>query len=373
VYAKVEAEFGETNIINGDVGVTDANGNAKFDKNSVLDPYIVKAKNITVTLPATVNNRFYVPATGGPTPTFLPYTCTAPSGSQTVNSNTTLTGNWGTVLVKTNRIVTLTGNNFGSVTIEAGAQVTFTSSSICLEQLTLNNGSATQLTVLKFNQHTTMSVKNSVTIGKNCRVNVNGPRLTFYVGTSPATSTTFNVEAENTQITANVMLPMGKMELSGGATGSAKVCIMTGWYIVEEMDGDAKNVIWNKWGCTAYPIAPPTLVEETPEEVKVKDTVVVKEVPVIVTEQPKAVVKDEFNVRVYPNPTATDFNIMVFSNSNEPVTVRILDMSGVVRDVVSQVSKTNNIKIGGRLIGGTYMAEVIQVKNRQVLKLIKLN
>jgi len=68
-----------------------------------------------------------------------------------------------------------------------------------------------------------------------------------------------------------------------------------------------------------------------------------------------------------------DFAIQVNSKSNEPVTVRVLDMNGKVRIVNTGLSKTNSIKVGANLVGGTYIAEVIQGQNKQVIKLIKLN
>lgn len=81
----------------------------------------------------------------------------------------------------------------------------------------------------------------------------------------------------------------------------------------------------------------------------------------------------DFRVNVYPNPSAYDFNIQVISRSNEPVTVRILDLNGKVRSVQTQLSKTNSIKVGNDLTGGTYFAEVTQGNNKQVVKLVKLN
>jgi hypothetical protein len=83
--------------------------------------------------------------------------------------------------------------------------------------------------------------------------------------------------------------------------------------------------------------------------------------------------KDIFEVKISPNPTDNVFRIQVTSTSNEPVTVRILDLNGKVRSVDTRLSKSNIITVGGQLAGGTYMAEVMQGKNRKVFKLIKLN
>ena len=84
-------------------------------------------------------------------------------------------------------------------------------------------------------------------------------------------------------------------------------------------------------------------------------------------------IKDDFTVTAYPNPTTSDFSIQVISKSIEPVTVRLLDVAGVVKGVGINNSKTNIIKVGASLPKGTYYAEVIQGANKQIVKLIKLN
>lgn len=85
------------------------------------------------------------------------------------------------------------------------------------------------------------------------------------------------------------------------------------------------------------------------------------------------IVADNFKVHVYPNPASHEFSLMVNSRSNEPITIRIMDMNGVVRSVHTIVAKTNNIKVGKSLNAGIYTAEIVQGKNRQLIKLIKLD
>jgi len=82
---------------------------------------------------------------------------------------------------------------------------------------------------------------------------------------------------------------------------------------------------------------------------------------------------EAFKVNVYPNPSAGEFNLQVFSKSSEPITVRILDVNGAVRSTNTVISKMNSVKVGSNLTGGTYMAEVIQGVNRAIVKLVKLN
>jgi hypothetical protein len=92
-----------------------------------------------------------------------------------------------------------------------------------------------------------------------------------------------------------------------------------------------------------------------------------------VTLQQVDIPQADFRVQVYPNPSAYDFSILVTSKSNEPVTIRILDLNGKVRSVQTQFSKINSIKVGNDLAGGTYFAEVTQGSNKHVVKLVKLN
>ena len=84
-------------------------------------------------------------------------------------------------------------------------------------------------------------------------------------------------------------------------------------------------------------------------------------------------IKDDFTVMAYPNPSTSDFSIQVISKSIEPVTVRLLDVTGLVKGIGINNSKTNIIKVGASLPKGTYYAEVIQGANKQIVKLIKLN
>ncbi|MEO7763887.1 MAG: T9SS type A sorting domain-containing protein, partial [Ferruginibacter sp.] len=67
------------------------------------------------------------------------------------------------------------------------------------------------------------------------------------------------------------------------------------------------------------------------------------------------------------------FSIQVTSKSNEPVTVRLLDVTGVIKGVGMNNPKTNIIKVGANLPGGTYYAEVIQGDNKQIVKLVKID
>jgi len=83
--------------------------------------------------------------------------------------------------------------------------------------------------------------------------------------------------------------------------------------------------------------------------------------------------KEEFGVSAYPNPSSAEFLLKVTGAGNSQVTVRLLDVNGMVRSTHIMNPKSNVIKLGNDLKAGTYMAEVIQGNNRKVVKLIKLN
>jgi hypothetical protein len=359
IYATSQAKFGENNYINGNVGVTASNGKAEFKKYDVLDPYKVWAADVNVQTPSSVNNVFMVPATGGSAPTFYAYNGNTAGLSNidiTVN-NTVLGGNWKDVKVKKGITATITGNNFGKITVEEGASLTLTAAVINLEELNVNKGKKNENTTsVIFTNPASMKVKNKVTIEEDCRVNVCGPKVTFYMGDNNPDEEKFMIKGDNTWVTANIMIPNGKLQMHGGD----RSCIMTGWYIIEKLDGDGKNITWNKYDC--QPCAP-SIMNNRPAVTDGEETVI----------QPPVEVKESFSVKAYPNPSATDFTIMVGGNSKEAVTVRILDINGVVRELINGQLKGNTILVGGNLIGGTYMAEVTQGKNRKLVKLVKLN
>ncbi|MDB5221403.1 MAG: hypothetical protein JWN83_70 [Chitinophagaceae bacterium] len=86
----------------------------------------------------------------------------------------------------------------------------------------------------------------------------------------------------------------------------------------------------------------------------------------------KQAVINSFEVTVSPNPSATDFKLVIQSNSTEPISIRLQDVSGRVINTINKIQRNETVTIGNSLIGGTYFAEVVQGKNRKVIKLIKL-
>ncbi|MBK6378333.1 MAG: T9SS type A sorting domain-containing protein [Chitinophagaceae bacterium] len=359
IYAKSYAKFGEENDINGDVGVTDANGSAEFKKNTDLNPFFVKARNISVQLPANVSNRFYTPATGGPNPPFMLYNGTGGAGSLNANVNGTYNGNYKNLTVKKGVTATITGNDFGKIIIEEGANVTFTAVIINIQQILVEKGKKNvNTTNVYFFNPASVKISEKVTVDQDCMINVNGPKVTFYLGDNKKDEENFTVTGDNTMITLNVMIPNGKLKVIGGP----RYGTMTGWFITEKIESTGKKTIWNKYDCSAEP----QFAKSSSENV----VPAINEKPI---ELETPVVAEVFAVKVYPNPTPGDFNIQVITKSNEPIMVRIMDVNGKLIQASTKLTKQGLITLTNRLPGGTYFVEVTQGKNHSVTKLVKLN
>jgi hypothetical protein len=79
----------------------------------------------------------------------------------------------------------------------------------------------------------------------------------------------------------------------------------------------------------------------------------------------------EFNVKVFNNPTETSFQLVIYSQINEKIAVRVFDVAGRTIESYRNVSPGNVLDLGRMFINGIYFAEIIQGANRKVVKLIK--
>ena len=89
-----------------------------------------------------------------------------------------------------------------------------------------------------------------------------------------------------------------------------------------------------------------------------------------------SIVVDEalpFKVNVAPNPTTTQFKLFVESKSTEVIQIRIYNVLGGMVEKLTDLKRNTTITIGDKYMGGTFFAEVMQGKNRKVVRLIKLN
>jgi hypothetical protein len=83
--------------------------------------------------------------------------------------------------------------------------------------------------------------------------------------------------------------------------------------------------------------------------------------------------KGDLKVKVSPNPAVTDFNLQVVSgDSKNIVEVRVMDMQGKVV-YHTRGSVYDMYRFGRTFAAGMYVAEVLNGKNTQRIKLIKSN
>lgn len=84
----------------------------------------------------------------------------------------------------------------------------------------------------------------------------------------------------------------------------------------------------------------------------------------------KTVKIQEFTVQAYPNPSSSDFSLSISSDVQQPVNVRVFDLSGKLLRTIK--TTTGITKLGNELKSGTYIVEITQDNNIKIIKLIKL-
>jgi peroxiredoxin family protein len=83
-----------------------------------------------------------------------------------------------------------------------------------------------------------------------------------------------------------------------------------------------------------------------------------------------ATVATSMEVKVYPNPTTSQFNVQVKSSGTEEAVVRVLDVTGrFIKSV--KVSSNSNVNLGSDLKSGAYMLEVRQGKEVKTVRVMK--
>jgi hypothetical protein len=293
-------------------------------------------------------------------------------------SNTTVSGNYKNLTLKKGSNTVLTGNIFGTIKVEQGAQVRFTSTTISIEKLKVDKGPRNGYSYIRFAPNTKVLVSTSVSISSQVYVNPENNKVTFYLGDAKCDEEKFSVKGGDTKITANIYVPKGKLKVTGGYSygdygngngdsdkeedddkcygkGNSYV-YMTGQFIAEEVEGNGKNVIWNSFDCSAGPVS---VINSTPS---ITQAVTVE----------KAGTEEELKVIVLPNPTTTYFTLKFETKYETPLNLRVMDGSGRVVDARSKIGANSTLQIGHNYSSGTYYAEIIQGGKRKVMQLIKV-
>lgn len=358
VYATKEARFAEFNLINGSVGVTSSTGVAEFKTGTViLSPDFAKAKNITVQPGAFIPNRISTPASDGPNPPFFLFSGTTTGlSNRTVSATTTtpVSTNHKELRIKKNVSVTITGTLYGKIIIEEGAQVTFTPAGgiLNVEDMQID-GSASNNTRVKFGACTSVRIRNTVEVGGYVMLNVNGPKVTFYLGDNTTDDEQFIVDDGFNIISVNIYIKKGQLRLKD----NADLVAMKGWFIVESLISQGSGIVWDDNDCNSSG-STQLNASNSKQPYSAKGE----------TEPGSS----SLSVKASPNPSTDQFTLVIESSSKEPITLKIADVSGRMLSLKPGITPNTTLKTGSELRNGVYFAEVIQGQERKVVKLIKL-
>jgi hypothetical protein len=84
------------------------------------------------------------------------------------------------------------------------------------------------------------------------------------------------------------------------------------------------------------------------------------------------VITMKFQLKVFPNPSATQFNVQPqSSNTTDKITLRVFDISGRTVQVIPNLDAGQTIQLGNKYRPGIYFVEMIQGKNLKQVKLVK--
>ena len=150
-----------------------------------------------------------------------------------------------------------------------------------------------------------------------------------------------------TIVVSNVYIKEGDIKVTGD------IALMKGWFIAERILGTGRLVVWTDNNCSADPT-----IESKQNELMVG--------------KPTEEATTGLTVKASPNPSSNYFTLNIQSSRSETVMLRITDVSGRVVTVQSGIAPNSVIRTGNELKAGMYFAELIQGKDKQVIKLIKL-
>ncbi|MBU1761784.1 MAG: HYR domain-containing protein, partial [Bacteroidetes bacterium] len=412
-------KLGENNnVLSGSVGAMGNKGKVEVKKYSSINSpgAFVKAKSIKVDKNATVPTKIYAPVvTTLPTMQYFSgSTKNLPKYEAKING--ILTGNYSELKIKKGITVTLTGNLFGKIEIEDGANVTFTSSVINIMDMDVDgssngnnddkkkNSQPVAYTLIKFATDAVVKVSDKVDIEDHVKVNPDGKKVIFYVGSIKDHKGKgnhdeddkcpnfkkdddhrdrendrddegddyygkgeFKINGGDAYVTASVYVPEGKIKVNGGEKATS---YLTGTFIAEYVQSDVKNVIWNSFSCDASNTSGNNLLTTngTPSVLDKSGL----GINLTVIEEPSKLL-------AYPNPfkmnTTVSFKLPY---AEENTTLDIFDLRGVrIQTLYKGTANANqNYEVkfdGSNIAAGTYFFRLTTSQEAKNFKVIMTN
>ena len=79
------------------------------------------------------------------------------------------------------------------------------------------------------------------------------------------------------------------------------------------------------------------------------------------------------SIQVFPNPTVSVFNLKVETgNTKDPLILRVIDEAGRIIEMRNNLVAGQTIQFGAAYLPGNYFLQIIQGKNKEQVKLLKL-
>ncbi|HEX8333576.1 MAG TPA: T9SS type A sorting domain-containing protein, partial [Segetibacter sp.] len=93
-------------------------------------------------------------------------------------------------------------------------------------------------------------------------------------------------------------------------------------------------------------------------------------IAVVASARQEDVLTAKLQAQAFPNPSNSHFTLSIHGINNEPITIRVIDILGRLVEVQKGISGSRVI-LGATYLPGLYIAEVLQGKEKVVLKLVK--
>jgi hypothetical protein len=403
-----DAYFGRyTKVATGSVGVMTAKGDTRFYSNSsvngpnsfVKSPDIdLNGSNINITKQIIGLVAVTLPAIQYNTANPKIYSNYSTAQYATV----TLSSNYNNLTIRKGTYATLSGTVFGTIELEQGASVRFTSTTLNIDKFRVDDGARDgYYSYVRFAPNTSVRISSEVNIGSQVLVNPDYNKVTFYMADNSNDEEKFTVKGADTKFVGNIYMPKGRLQVSttdsdddnhsscNHAAHSSWNCphkdhnhkdcdhkahdastcnddvYMTGMFIVGDLDSKGNTVIWNSFDCSSGSL-PVTMVNKATPAVATNSINQEKGIDTPVTTE------EELKITVMPNPSTTVFTLKFESKYETPVSLRVMDASGRVVDAMTKIGSNSTIQIGSSYLSGTYFAEMTQGTTRKVIQLMKI-
>jgi len=313
---------------------------------------------VTGVAPGTVTIRYTVTNSCGTAIAGKSITVNSPSTITATNISISTTLNNCSASVPFGQNVTVTGTPFPAVVYKIGT--------LMITSPRIFPAGTTTVTVEATNLCGTISRTFLVTVNDN-----QGPVITCKPGSSKTTnSSTYTVQGQEFDATAsdNCGTPSLIYSLSGAtvAASNAGNISLAGkllnvgnttitWKATDASDNATTcTTVARVFRAAADRLLTSELASKLPSDNQVTE--------------PKAVM---FTVKVMPNPSSYYFTLLLNSQSHEKFKITVVDVTGRLVEQKTDVLANSTLQLGSKYHPGVYIAEILQGKDKVVLKLIK--